>query len=160
MSSILRNVLLLASVPLALAGSCGPALAAAAPKPWATVNLCDPADRPGAIGVRVAMPAGPGAQWARVRIEYYDASAGRYRFATAGGDGGWTRLGSGRRGVRGGTTFSFAEPVAGSQVILRGIVDLQWRRGVRVKRRASVGTTKGHAASAGGTSLAQCVMRR
>ncbi len=155
-----RSVLILVCLCATLAGSSGPASAASAAKPWATVNLCDSADRPGAVGVRVAMPSGAGAQWMRVRIEYYDAAAGHYRFAASGGDGGWTRLGSGRRGVRGGTTFRFAEPAAGSQLILRGSVDLEWRHGTHVRRRATVRTMPGHGASAGGTSLAECVIRR
>jgi hypothetical protein len=145
---------------LAAAAAVAPAAAAPAPRPWATVNLCDPPQRPGAVGVRVGMPAGPGAQWMRVQIEYFDAAAGRYRAAAGGGDGGWTRLGRGVRGVRGGTTFGFAVPAPGHQLVLRGRVSLQWRRGARILRSAQVLTHGGHGADAGGTSLAQCLIRR
>jgi len=152
-------VLLAALAAPCLAPLAAPAVAASA-RPWATVNLCDPPGSPGAVGVRVGMPAGPGSQWIRVRIEYYDVATGHYRPAAAGGDGGWTRLGTGAAGVRGGTTFHFDVPAAGHQLILRGAVSLEWRRGGKPKRRASVRTHAGHAADAGGTSFAQCVIRR
>jgi len=125
--------------------------------PWATVNLCDPADRPGAMGVRAGVPAGPGAQWLRVRVEWYDATASRWTTAT-GGDGGWARLGDGKRGVRGGTTFTFPVPAAGRVLLLRGTVRVEWRRGKRVLRKRTVRTSAGHAAQAGGSSWAQCVV--
>ena len=155
-----RRLALLAAAAVTLAALAGGQPAIAAARPWATVNLCDPPGQPGAVGVRVGMPAGPGSQWIRVRIEYYDAAARRYRPAGNGGDGGWTRLGDGSTGVLGGTTFRFAVPAAGHQLILRGTVSLQWRRGARAVRRASVRTLPGHTAQAGGTSLAQCVIRR
>ncbi len=156
----MRPRLALLLVPVLLGAAPAAAPAATSARPWATVNLCDAAQRPGAVGVRVAMPAGPGAQWMRVRIQYYDAGASVWRLAQAGGDGGWTRLGSGRARVRGGTTFTFAPPSAGRRLVLRGVVDLQWRRGARVRRRASLKTTAGHAEQAGGTSAAQCVVQR
>ena len=160
MAWIARHIALIAAlVPGALGGLAPPASAAGA-SPWASVNVCDPPTAPGAVGVRVGMPAGPGTQWIRVRIEYYAAAGGRYVPAAAGGDGGWTRLGTGAMGVRGGTTFHFDVPAAGHQLILRGTVTLEWRRGGRTTRRARIHTHAGHAADAGGTSLAQCVVRR
>lgn len=136
---------------------CAPAPASDAVRPWATVNMCDPADRPGAMGVRVGVPAGPGAQWIRVRAEWYDATARRWKPAR-GGDGGWERLGDGRRGVRGGTTFVFPVPEAGKLLLLRGVVRVQWRRGGRAVRAGRLGTRGGLAAQAGGTSWAQCIV--
>lgn len=135
----------------ALAGADEPA------KPWATVNLCDPAQRPGAMGVRVGVPAGPGQQWIRVRAEWYDATSKRWTAAT-GGDGGWSKLGSGKRGVRGGTTFTFPVPVAGKVLLLRGVVNVEWRRGKDVRQMRTVRTRPGHAAQAGGNSWGQCVV--
>lgn len=137
--------------------ACAPALAREAVRPWATVNLCDPADRPGAMGVRVGVPAGPGAQWIRVRAEWYDATTRSWKWAS-GGDGGWERLGDGRRGVRGGTTFTFPVPAAGKVLLLRGDVRVQWRSGRKVVRFGRIGTRGGHAAQAGGTSWAQCIV--
>ena len=154
-----RTVLLAALLCGCLVATAAPATAAGA-RPWATVNVCDPPTSPGSVGVRVGMPAGPGTQWIRVRIEYYDVAARRYRPAAAGGDGGWTRLGAGAGGVRGGTTFHFDVPAAGHQLILRGAVILEWRSGGRTRRRAGIHTHAGHTVDAGGTSLAQCVIRR
>lgn len=128
-------------------------------QPWATVNLCDAADRPGAMGVRAGIPAGPGAQWMRVRAEWYDAGTRRWSLAQ-GGDGGWSRVGSGKHGVLGGTTFTFPVPAAGSVLLLRGVVRVEWRRGKRVIRKRTVRTHGGYAKQAGGESWAQCVIRR
>jgi hypothetical protein len=75
------------------------AVPASRPAPWATVNLCDPADHPGSMGVRVGVPPGPGAQWVRVRAEWYDARTRDWSLAP-GGDGGWLRLGDGSEGVQ------------------------------------------------------------
>jgi len=134
-----------------------PAAPAAAPKPWATVNLCDPAGHPGAMGVRVGVPAGPGSQWIRVRVEWYDARTRGWSLAF-GGDGGWSRLGGGRGGVRGGNTFTFPVPAPGKVLLLRGVVEVEWRAGKQVRRKRTIRTSNGHAKSAGGHSWAQCVV--
>ncbi len=160
MRPIAHRATLLAALVPALAGAVAAPAAARSAHSWATVNLCDPPDSPGAVGVRVGMHPGRGSQWIRVRIQYFDPASGRYRAAAGGGDGGWTRLGDGTTGVRGGTTFHFAVPAAGHQLILRGVVSLQWRRGTRTVRRGRVQTRAGHTEAAGGTSLAQCVIRR
>lgn len=134
--------------------------ALAAPAPWATVNVCDPADRPGAVGVRAGVPAGPGAQWLRVRAQWWDGKARDWRAVATGGDGGWTRLGAGKTAVTGGVTFGFQPPSAGRILVVRGLVSVEWRRGAKVLRRASVRTHAGYAKQAGGTSLAQCWVSR
>lgn len=131
--------------------------ASAKARPWATVNLCDPGDRPGAMGVRAGVPAGPGAQWIRVRAEWYDWRTRSWAKAP-GGDGGWVQVGSGKLGVRSGATFTFPVPAAGRVLLLRGSVKMEWRRRGRVMRKRTVRTTRGHAASAGGRSWAQCVV--
>ena len=134
----------IATVALAAAASV-PAAGAAGRHPWATVNVCDPPAEPGAVGVRVLLPrrAG-GAQWARVRLEYFDATARVWRPVRSGGDSGWSRIGRGRRPVLGGTTFTFPPPPAGSRIVLRGLVAFEWRRGRRVLARSRVRTTAGH----------------
>jgi hypothetical protein len=115
---------------------------------WATVNLCDPPAKPGAIGVRVSIPAhGTRAhrqqQWARIRIQYFDGTL--WQFLGAEGDSGFRHLGHGRGTVQGGTTFVFQPPAAGQQLILRGVVNVQWRDGKRVRGRAMLPTESGHA---------------
>ena len=123
-----------------------PAAGASARHPWATINICDPPAKPGAVGVRAFLPPRRGGtQWARVRLEYFDATARVWRPVRSGGDGGWTRIGSGRRPVLGGTTVTFPVPAAGRRIVLRGLVAFQWRRGRHVLARARVRTTAGHA---------------
>jgi hypothetical protein len=133
------------------------AVPATRPAPWATVNLCDPAERPGAMGVRAGVPAGPGAQWIRVRVEWYDAATRKWARAK-GGDGGWLRLGDGSEGVRGGSTFTFPVPKPGKVLLLRGVVRVEWRAGKTVRRTKTVRTRAGHKKRAGGNSWAQCVV--
>lgn len=115
---------------------------------WATINICDPPTKPGAVGVRVSVPAhGPRKQrqqqWARIRIQWFDGTM--WQFIGPAGDSGYHRLGTGRTTIQGGTTFTFQPPPAGQQVILRGVVDVQWRLRRRVKGRATLPTETGHA---------------
>jgi hypothetical protein len=113
---------------------------------WATVNLCDAPSKPGAVGVRVSIPREKGApqQWARIRLQWFDGTALAWRLVRSGGDAGWARIGIGTRLVQGGTTFTFPPPKAGSRIVLRGIVDVEWRVGTNVVDRARMTTTAGH----------------
>ena len=135
------------AVAAAVAAVPSPAAGASARHPWATINICDPPAKPGAVGVRVFLPAAPGrhavgAGAPGVLRRHRAASGAPVR---SGGDGGWTRIGSGRRPVLGGTTVTFPVPAAGRRIVLRGLVAFQWRRGRRVLARARVRTTAGHA---------------
>jgi hypothetical protein len=133
-----------AAVTLAPAGAL--AKSAAHTDLWATVNLCDPPSKPGAVGVRVSIPRERGApqQWARIRLQWFDGGARAWRLVRSGGDAGWARIGIGTRLVQGGTTFTFPLPKAGARIVLRGIVDVEWRNGTTVVDRARVTTTAGH----------------
>lgn len=123
----------------------GASAATSSRSPWATVNLCDPPSRPGAVGVRVQMPnRGDAAQWTRIRLQYFDAPERAWRLVRSGGDGGWTKLSDGGGPVSGGTTFTFPPPRAGARLVVRGLVDFEWRRGRTVTSRARVKTTSGH----------------
>jgi hypothetical protein len=113
--------------------------------PWATINACDPAGAPGAVGVRVSVPnRRDAAQWLRIRIQFFDASRRAWRVVRTGGDTGFRRLSRGRGRFFGGTTFTITPPKAGSSIKLRGLADIQWRRGRRVVSRAQVRTQGGH----------------
>ncbi|HEX7297858.1 MAG TPA: hypothetical protein VF257_02555 [Solirubrobacteraceae bacterium] len=120
------------------------------PDLWATVNVCDTPTRPGGVGVRVSIPRERGApqQWARIHLQWFDATKLAWRAVPSGGDAGWTRIGIGRRLVEGGTTFTFAPPAVGMRIVLRGVVDIEWRDGKDVVDRARVRTTDGHAVAA------------
>ena len=113
---------------------------------WATVNLCDTPSKPGAIGIRVSIPREKGAprQWARIRLQWFDGSDRAWRLVRSGGDAGWARIGIGTRLVQGGTTFTFPPPKPGARIVLRGLVDVEWRDGTEVIDRARLTTTAGH----------------
>lgn len=117
------------------------------PDLWATVNHCDSPARPSAMGVRVSVPPRYRGerQWARIRVEWYDAARNAWALLPAGGDSGWRRIGQGHRLAQGGTTFHFKPPAAGRYLIIRGVVDFQLRKRGRVTKRARTLTAPGHA---------------
>ncbi|MGZ6697005.1 MAG: hypothetical protein ACXVFL_15360 [Solirubrobacteraceae bacterium] len=112
---------------------------------WATVNQCDTPAHPGAVGVRVAIPEGVGApeQWARIRLQWFDGTVRAWR-ARPSSNGRWVRLGIGARPVEGGTTYTFTPPAPGARLVLRGVVDVQWRAGGKIVDQAHILTTAGH----------------
>lgn len=143
-----KRVLLPVALVLAALTS-APAGAAAKEAPsdlWATVNLCDTPSKPGAVGVRVSIPREKGApqQWARIRLQWFDGTDRAWRLVRSGGDAGWARIGIGTRLVQGGTTFTFPPPKQGARIVLRGIVDVEWRDGTEVVDHARMTTTAGH----------------
>jgi hypothetical protein len=152
-----------AALLVAVAGA-APAQAQFRRSPWATVNACDPPSAPGSVGVRVSVPnRRNAAQWLRIRIQFFDGTRGAWRVVRAGGEGGFTKLSDGGGRVFGGTTFTFTPPAAGGVLKLRGLVDVQWRRGRRVLSRARVTTHAGHADASDPllqVSLAVCEIRR
>jgi hypothetical protein len=115
---------------------------------WATVNRCDPPEQPGAVGVRYSVPRlhGGGAQWARVRLQFFDGQVRAWRaLRSPAGRGSFVRLGDGVGTVMSGRTFTFPLPAAGRRLVLRGRVDVEWRRGRKVLDRRRMLTTGGHA---------------
>jgi hypothetical protein len=132
---------------------------------WATVNRCDPPDTPGEVGVRVAVPRRPGggAQWLRVRLQFFDGDARAWKRVRSGGDSGWRRLGSGDDEVQGGTTFTFPPPDAGRRLVFRGVAEVEWRKRRRAVEERRLRTTGGHADASDPAlqvSLRSCEIRR
>ena len=144
-----KRALAFALALAALAPAAAVAKADARPDLWATVNLCDTPARPGAVGIRVSIPREKGApqQWARIHLQWFDGTKLAWRALDSGGDAGWRRIGVGTRLVQGGTTFAFGAPSAGSRMVLRGVVEVEWRDGKDVVDRAHLRTTEGHATS-------------
>ena len=161
-----RAVLLALAATLIASLTVGAAAAPAqfVPRPWATINACDPADDPGSVGVRVSVPnRKDAAQWVRVRIQFFDGTLGSWRVVRSGGDGGFTKLSDGGGRVFGGTTFTFTPPAAGRQLKLRGLVDVQWRAGRRVVSRSQITTRGNHRSGVDpllAVSLPTCVISR
>jgi hypothetical protein len=139
---------------------------AAVPEVWATVNVCDTAKHPNAIGIRASMP---GAQrtsvrlYMRFRIEWKDRSDGLWHNTIGFGDSGFVNIGRPKDGGRrqAGYVFPLQKPT--KPLRLRGKVDFEWRIAKTVVRRERVRTAKGHRSGAGsdpkGYSAATCLLR-
>jgi len=115
--------------------------------PWATVNVCDTAKRPDAIGIRASMPGVPkGARMAmRFRVQFKTADGWQ---DVKGAASRWQFVGTSRgTATESGWSFTFAHP--SSPVTLRGIVQLRWRKAGAIVRQAELATEAGHRSSAG-----------
>jgi len=159
-----RALLVLVLATALAAVAVAPAAGQVQPRPWATVNVCDPPQAPGRVGVRVSVPnRRDAAQWIRVRIQFFDSARLAWRVVRAGADSGFTKLSDGGTRVLGGTTFPFTPPQRGTAIKLRGLADIEWRRGRRVLSRERVTTRGGHANPADPllqASAAVCELRR
>ena len=116
-------------------------------QPWATVNVCDTAKQPDAIGIRASMPGGKRGTrlQMRFRVQYRDLSTGRWR-AVRDADSGWRKAGKGRPTREAGWSFE----VAGEGTrILRGVVTYRWKRNGHVVRNAKRVTAGGHRSTDG-----------
>jgi len=122
---------------------------------WATVNICDTARHPDAMGVRASMP-GSGSRrermYMRFRAQYFSAKENVWKnFTSEALDSGWQRVGSARFKARqSGWTFPRLKLRPEQRYELRGVVRFEWRRGRRVVRKAVKRTTRGH-----GTAVAE-----
>src|SRR3954453_17936348 len=140
----MRIVVVAAAIIALLAPSVASAKDAA---PWATVNVCDTAKRPDAIGIRASMPGVPkGARMAmRFRVQFKTGDEGQ---DVKGAASRWQPVGTARgAATESGWSFTFAHP--SSPVTLRGMVQLRWRKGGTVLRLLELPTEAGHRSSAG-----------
>jgi hypothetical protein len=115
--------------------------------PWATVNVCDTAKRPDAIGIRASMPGVPkGARMAmRFRVQFKTKDGWQ---DVKGAASRWQPVGTASGlATESGWGFTFAHP--SSPVTLRGMVQLRWRKGGTVVRQLELATETGHRSSAG-----------
>src|SRR4051812_18933214 len=133
-------------------------VATAAPKPpkvplWATVNVCDTARHPHAIGIRASMPGLPRKDvrmFVRFRVQWHDpADTLWHNILGDGGDSRFVRIGQGKATRQAGQIFRYESPGPGKTLRLRGVVDFQWRAGRRVVRHSRQITEKGHKSTAG-----------
>lgn len=154
------RLILLAAVILAVGAAAPSARADSTKDLWATVNVCDTGKRPDTIGIRASMPGAPrGARLAmRFRVQYQDGAAWK---DVKGASSGWRFIGLGRGlPAESGWSFAFADPP--SPVMLRGVVQLRWRRGGNVVRLTELDTEAGHRSKAGADpadySAASCTL--
>jgi hypothetical protein len=122
---------------LALSLLAAPAVAEARPNPalWATVNRCDTASAPNAMGVRAAMP-GDGTRermYVRFTAQFYSHARGRWLTAAGSGQSPWLYVGLARyRSLQTGWTFPFAPPPKGAVYRVRARAEFEWRSRRRV----------------------------
>ena len=155
------RIALTVALVVALLSPAGAAARKRESSPWATVNVCDTAKHPDAIGVRASMPGTPkGARLSmRFRVQYRTSDGSWKDVEDA--DSGWRVVGSAKGApVESGWSFNFAEPA--KAVTLRGVVRFRWRRGDALPRHAELATEAGHRSSAGADpadySAATCVL--
>jgi hypothetical protein len=115
---------------------------------WATVNICDTEDSPNALGVRTSVPGNGSNQriFARYTAQWW--SGAEQKWLTVGGSGvtDWVLVGNADMSARqAGWTFRFVEPPQGTTYVMRGVVELQWRKLVRrAARHARRGSRRAH----------------
>jgi hypothetical protein len=107
---------------------------------WATVNICDTAGSPNALGIRTSVPGNGSSEriWARFTAQWW--SGATHEWKTVGGSGvtDWNYVGVADMTARqAGWTFRFVQPPEGATYVMRGVVELEWRDDVPAARRAS-----------------------
>lgn len=106
---------------------------------WATVNICDTAASPNALGVRASVPGNGTDQriFARYTAQWWSGATEEWK--TVGGSGvtGWVHVGQADMSVRqAGWTFRFVQPPSGTTYVMRGVVEVEWRDQVGGARKA------------------------
>jgi hypothetical protein len=102
-----------------------------APRPfWATVNICDTAKSPNALGVRTSVPGNGSNEriFARYTAQWWSGAEQKWLTVAGSGVTDWIKLGSADMSSRqAGWTFRFVQPPAGATYVMRGVVEFQWR---------------------------------
>jgi hypothetical protein len=106
---------------------------------WATVNICDTAASPNAVGVRTSVP-GNGTDeriFARYTAQWWSAAAQEWKSVGGSGVTDWVYIGQADMSARqAGWTFRFVQPPSGTTYVMRGVVEFEWRASVSAARRA------------------------
>ncbi len=127
--------------PVTKGPSFGIATSSSTPELWATVNICDTAAAPNAMGNRAGMPGNSSGQrmYMRFQAEYWSRAKQDWAAVAGSGVSPWVYAGPARYERRqAGWTFEFAPPPAGVTFTMRALVEFQWRRPeelVALKRR-------------------------
>jgi hypothetical protein len=155
----LATVAALAATPVLASSAAGKALKPSAAarallhshELWATIDVCSPPDQPDTVGIRGSMPGDKRAgdkMYMSFRLQYMAAS-NQWVDLASGASSGFVAVGNGASSRQGGTSFAL-KPVAGKPpVMLRGVVDFEWRRGKTVLVSAEQPTGAGHKSLAG-----------
>jgi len=97
---------------------------------WATVNICDTAAAPNAVGVRASVPGNGSNEriFARYTAQWWSGEKQKWLTVSGSGVTDWVYLGDADMSSRqAGWTFRFVQPPAGTTYVMRGVVELQWR---------------------------------
>ena len=106
---------------------------------WATVNICDTAASPNALGIRTSVPGnGSGERiWARYTAQWWSSAAQEWKTVKGSGVTDWIYIGPADMSSRqAGWTFRFVQPPAGSTYVMRGVVEMAWRDEVPAARKS------------------------
>lgn len=133
---------------------------------WATINMCNPKDKPFMIGIRGSMPGDGRAQdvmYMRFALQYQDPATKGWKQAGKGGYSAFLRAGNAAAPARElGRSFQLAIAPGKPATTLRGVVTFQWRKGTHVLYSTYRVTTQGHRSAAGadppGYSAATCAV--
>jgi hypothetical protein len=130
---------------------------------WATVDVCNAPDQPDFVGIRGSMPGDGSARdslYMSFRLQYLDASSGRWIFLQPASAGEFARVGTAISPRQGGRSFQLQPATGKPAFTIRGVVQFQWRHGRHVLASGSRVTTAGHTSLAGadpkGFSAASC----
>jgi hypothetical protein len=155
---------LIALAALAAAGVSHASTPATGPQ-WATVNICDSAANPNAMGVRASMPGdgSDGQMLVRFTAQWYSHSRKAWVPVAGSATSPWLSVGSARLVAgQAGYTFSFDAPPGGQRFLLRAVAQMQWQRGGAVVRSDSRVTQGGYvgvmAGDPVGTSRTSCLI--
>ena len=97
---------------------------------WATVNICDTAKAPNALGVRTSVPGNGSNEriFARYTAQWWSGAEQKWLTVAGSGVTDWIKLGTADMSSRqAGWTFRFVQPPAGTTYVMRGVVEYQWR---------------------------------
>ncbi|HWH12545.1 MAG TPA: hypothetical protein VG165_15580 [Solirubrobacteraceae bacterium] len=128
---------------------------------WATIDACNPPDKPHMVGIRGSMP-GTGRKdekmYMRFRMQYESDGTWHYIGSTA--DTGFRLVGAATYKARQSGFYFSIPPVTGTTYVLRGVVSFEWRKSTKVELSAQQDTSAGHISVAGadpkGYSAAAC----
>jgi hypothetical protein len=129
------------------------------------VNVCDSAASPNGVGVRASVSGdGSDAQMsARFTVQWLNPRSNAWEPVEGVPTSPWQPAGSARQlAAQVGWTFQFQQPPPGTTFKIRGLAELQWRRGASVVRTDSRVTSGGlvgvDVGEPLGTSLADCTL--
>jgi hypothetical protein len=146
------------------AGRTTPAALYSSRELWATVDACNPKDKPGTLGIRGSMPSDGqkgDTLFMRFRVQYEEVKSKQWVDVAKNADSGFQPVHRAGAASQAGIDFQVAVPATGG-FTLRGVVSFQWRHGARVAYATTRATSAGHESFAGadpkGFSAATCTI--